>query len=102
VASHFVAPPRAGPTNGAADPCLYFRSTGNRLIGFSGDYVGNMLRCRTPDFLRDSKKTPRVFDATPETMRTGKFAGVELRQTESGFEIDMSDYVERLAFPLEK
>jgi Reverse transcriptase (RNA-dependent DNA polymerase) len=40
-----------------ADPSLYFRSVGNRLIGLSGVYVNDMLRCGTPDFLRDSKST---------------------------------------------
>jgi hypothetical protein len=72
------------------------------LIGLSGVYVDDMLRCGTPDFLRDSKTTSRIFDATPETMRTAKFAGVNLRQTESGIETDMSDYIEKLTFPLEQ
>jgi hypothetical protein len=61
-----------------ADPSLCFRSIGNRLIGLSGVYVDDMLRYGTPDFLRDSKTTSRIFDATPETMRTAKFAGVNL------------------------
>jgi Reverse transcriptase (RNA-dependent DNA polymerase) len=85
-----------------ADPSLHFRSIGNRLIGLSGVYVDDMLRCRTPDFLRDSKTTSRIFDATPETMRTAKFAGVNLRQTESGIETDMSDYIEKLTFPMDQ
>jgi Reverse transcriptase (RNA-dependent DNA polymerase) len=85
-----------------ADPSLYFRSLGKRLIGLSGVYVDDMLRCGTPDFLRYSKTTSRIFDATPETMRTAKFAGVNLRQTESGIETDMSDYIEKLTFPLEQ
>jgi hypothetical protein len=66
------------------DPSLYFRSIGNQLTCLSGFYVDDMLRCGTPDFLRDSKTTSRVFDATPEEMRTAKFAGINLRQTESG------------------
>jgi hypothetical protein len=33
-------------------------------------------------------------------MRTAKFAGVNLRQTESGIETDMSDYIEKLTFPM--
>jgi hypothetical protein len=81
---------------------FYFPSVGNRLIGFSGVYVDDMLRCGTPDFPRDLKSTSRIFDATPETMRTAKFAGVNLRQTESGIETDMSDYIAKLAFPLEQ
>jgi Reverse transcriptase (RNA-dependent DNA polymerase) len=85
-----------------ADPSLYFRSIGNRLIGLSGVSVDDMLRCGTPDFLRDSKTTSRIFDATPEAMRTAKFAGVNLRHTESGIETDMSDYIEKLTFPLEQ
>jgi hypothetical protein len=85
-----------------ADPSLYFRSVGNRLMGLSGVYVDDMLRCGTPDFLRDSKSTSRIFDATPEMMRTAKFAGVNLRQTESGIETDMSDYIAKLTFPLEQ
>jgi hypothetical protein len=35
-------------------------------------------------------------------MSTAKFAGVNLRQTESGIETDMSDYIEKLTFPLEQ
>jgi hypothetical protein len=81
-----------------ADPSLYFRSIANRLIGLSGVYVDDMLRCGTPDLRRDPKTTSRIFDATPETMRTAKFAGVNLRQTESGIETDMSDYIEKLTF----
>jgi Reverse transcriptase (RNA-dependent DNA polymerase) len=69
-----------------ADPSLYFRSIGNRLIRLSGVYVDDMLRCGTADFLQDSKTTSRIFDATPETMRTANFASVSLRQTESGIE----------------
>jgi hypothetical protein len=65
-----------------ADPSLYFRSIGSRLIGLSGVYVDNMLRCGTPDFLRDSESTSRIFDATPETMRTAKFAGVNDKKIE--------------------
>jgi Reverse transcriptase (RNA-dependent DNA polymerase) len=61
-----------------ADPNLCFRSIGNRLIGLSGVYVDDMLRCGNPDFLRDSKTTSRIFDATLETMTTAKFAGVNL------------------------
>jgi hypothetical protein len=85
-----------------ADPSLYFRSIGNQLIGLSGVYVEDMLRCGTPDFLRDSKTTSRIFDATPETMRTAKCAGAILRQTESGIEPDMSDYIEKLTFRLDQ
>jgi hypothetical protein len=85
-----------------ADPSLSFRSVGNRLIGLSGVYVDDMLRCGTPDFLRDSKSTSRIFDATAETMRTAKFAGVNLWQTESGIETDRSDYIAKLTFPLEQ
>jgi hypothetical protein len=88
---------QTGPPD--ADPSLYFRSIGNRLIGLSGVYVDDMLHCGTPDFLRDSKTTSRIFDATPKTMRTAKFAGVNFRQTESGIETDMSDYIEKLTFP---
>jgi Reverse transcriptase (RNA-dependent DNA polymerase) len=84
------------------DPSLYFRSIGNLLIGLSGVYVDDMLRCGTPDFLPDSKTTSRIFDATPETMRTANFAGVNLRQTESVIETDMSDYIEKLTFPLDQ
>jgi Reverse transcriptase (RNA-dependent DNA polymerase) len=85
-----------------ADPSLYFRSIGNRLISLSGVYVDDMLRCGTPAFLRDSKTTSRIFDATPKTMRTAKFAGVNLRQTESGIQTDMSDYIEKVTFPLDQ
>jgi hypothetical protein len=85
-----------------ADPSLYCRSIGNGLFGLSGGYVDNMLRCGTADFLRDSKPTSRIFDATPETMRTAKIAGVDLRQTESGIETDMSDYIEKVTFPLDQ
>jgi hypothetical protein len=60
-----------------------------------------MLRCGTPYFLQDSKTT-RIFDATPETMRTANFAGVNLRQTENGIETDMPDYIEKLTSPLEQ
>jgi hypothetical protein len=85
-----------------ADPSLYFRSIGNRLIGLSGVYVDDMLRCGTPDFRRDSRTISWIFDANPETMRTAKFAGVNLRQTESGIEIDMQDYIAKITFPLEQ
>jgi hypothetical protein len=61
-----------------------------------------MVRCGTPNFLRDSKTTSRIFDAAPETMRTTKFAGVNLRQTESGIETDILDYIEKLTFPLDQ
>jgi hypothetical protein len=58
-------------------------------------YAGNMLRCGTPDFLRDSKLTPRIFDATPKTMRTANFAGVILWQIECGIGRDRSDHIEK-------
>jgi hypothetical protein len=35
-------------------------------------------------------------------MRTAKFAGVNIRQTESGIETDMSDYIESHTLPLEQ
>jgi hypothetical protein len=78
------------------------RPVGNRLIGLSGVYVDDMLHCGTLDFLRDSKTTSLIFGPTPETMRSAKFAGVNLRQTESGSETDLSDYIEKLTFPLEQ
>jgi hypothetical protein len=84
-----------------ADPRLYFRSIGNRLIGLSGVCVDHMLRRRTPDFLRDLKGSSRDFDATLETMRNSNFPSANLRQTESGSETDMSDYIEKLTFPVE-
>jgi hypothetical protein len=48
-----------------------------------------------------SKTTSRMFDATPETM-TAKFAGANIRQSESGIEADIADYIEKLTFPLEQ
>jgi hypothetical protein len=84
-----------------ADSSLYFWSIGKRLSGFSEVCVDHMLRCRTPDFLRDLKGSSRDFDATLETMRNSNFPGANLRQTESGIETDMSDYIEKLTFPVE-
>jgi hypothetical protein len=103
VASHF-APGGAGLTIDPldADPSLYFGSIGNRVIGLCGVYVDAMRQCGTPYFLRDSKTTSRVFGATPEATRTAEIAGVNLRQTESGIETVMSDYIEKRTFPLEQ
>jgi hypothetical protein len=61
-----------------------------------------MLRCGTPYVFRGSKTTSWIFGAIPETMKTAKFAGFNLRQTESGIETDMSDYIEKLTFPLDQ
>jgi hypothetical protein len=84
-----------------ADPSLYFRSIGDRLIGLSGIYVDDLLRCGTPDS-SGFENNFSGFDATPETIRNSRFSGVNLRQTESGIETDMSDYIEKLTFPLEQ
>jgi hypothetical protein len=81
-----------------AGPSLYFRPVGNRLIGLSGVYVDEMLHCGTAEFLPNLKTTSRIFDAIPETMRTANFAGVNLRQAESGIETYMSDYLAKPYF----
>jgi hypothetical protein len=60
------------------DPGLYFRRVFERLIGMSGCYVDDMLRCGTPEYLQSSKATSALFDATPEVLRKAKLAGVNM------------------------
>jgi hypothetical protein len=81
------------------DPGLYFRRVGERLIGMSGCYVDDMLRCGTPEHFQSSKATSALFDATPEVLRKAKFAGVNMYQTDDGIWTGMNEYTNKLELP---
>lgn len=84
------------------DPSLYFRRIGDRLVGLSGVYVDDLLRCGTPEFFQLSKATGNIFDSTPETRQKAKFAGVTIHQTQNVIEADMNEYIAKLSVPTEQ
>jgi hypothetical protein len=81
------------------DPGLCFRRVGERLIGMSGCYVDDMLRCGTPEHFQSSNATSALFDATPEVWRKAKFAGVNMDQTDDRIRTDMNDNTNELELP---
>jgi hypothetical protein len=58
------------------------------------------VRLRASSVSASVGKGPPAYAAVAGS--TAKFAGVNLRQTESGIETDMTDYIAKLTFPLEQ
>lgn len=81
------------------DSSLYYRAIGDRLLGLSGTYVNDLLRCGMNDFFHICEETGRVFDSTPETRKRAKFAGISISQEDDGIYSDMQEYTEKLRLP---
>ena len=93
--SHHVKDLRMKHTT--VDFSLFFKHIGNKLVGMSGSYVDDIIRCGTNKFEQSSQHmTASIFDTKKPERNSFTFTGLQVKDGNYSKSLSQSEFIGRL------